>query len=97
MISYRHAPVCLSHHTWLANGVHVMKGTVLPAYSVVGSKSLVNRNMMEYGEKCLFAGTPAKYIHNNIERLFDKEKILDSCFSKGQHVISYDEVKELLG
>lgn len=51
---------------WLANGVTVMKESVIPNYSIVAGKSLVNRPLDN--DYSLYAGTPAKLIKTGIVR-----------------------------
>lgn len=96
-IAKRTAPVVIEHNTWLANRVSVMKGTYLPAYSVVASNSVVSKNFREYGEKCLYGGTPAKYILKGVERFLTNgkvERIIDSFFEEGKDLLDFDDVKE---
>ena len=97
-ISQRYNPILLGHNTWLANGVTVLKGTMLPAYSVVGAKSLVNKDYTEYGEKCLFAGTPAKFKYCGIQRIlgYEYEQLIDTCFTDGKEYISEEDFEKLV-
>lgn len=48
---YRNGDIYIGHNTWITNSVSIMKGTYLPPYSVIASKSIVNKNLKEYGEK----------------------------------------------
>lgn len=92
-IAYRNAPVVLEHNVWVANGVSIMKGTYLPAYTVVASNSLVNKNYSEIGEHCLIGGVPAKYITNGVERLLIRDSEVDELFSSPEEILMYDAVK----
>lgn len=95
-LSYRHQPVYLGHNTWLSNGVTVMKGTQLPAYSVVAAKSLVNKDYTQYGEKSLFAGTPAKFKYSGIQRILGHESEIDNLFVEGIDQIAENDIKNIL-
>lgn len=95
-ISFRHAPVVLEHNVWVANSVSIMKGAYLPAYTVVASNSLVNKNFSEIGEHCLIGGIPAKYITNGVERLLLKDAEVDKLFSNPEEVLEYDAIKQEL-
>lgn len=87
-------PVFIGHNSWLANGVSVMKGSQLPAYSVVASKSLVNKDYSEFGEKCLFGGTPARLISKDYCRILNKEKDLKDYFDRtGQDYVDYEIIR----
>lgn len=49
---------------WLANGVLVLKGAVIPDGCVVGARSVVTKALEE--ENAAYAGTPAKRIRSGI-------------------------------
>lgn len=96
MLSYRNGEVYIGHNCWLPNRISVMKGAKLPAYSVVTSMSVINKNLMEYGEKCLFGGIPAKLIRTHTERIINHERELDRYFENGVSSIPYELVKDIL-
>ena len=73
-----------------------MKGTYLPAYTIVASNSLVNKNYKEMGEHCMIGGIPAKFITNGVERLLLNDKEIDKLFKDENKVIDYEEYKEEL-
>lgn len=95
-LAYRNAPVVMEHNVWVANGVSIMKGTYLPAYTVVASNSLVNKNFGEIGEHCLIGGIPAKIITNGVERLLLRDSEVDNLFGSPEETIDYDDVKNEL-
>lgn len=95
-LAYRHAPVILEHNVWIANSVSIMKGTYLPAYTVVASNSLVNKNFSQIGEHCLIGGVPAKYITDGVERLLINESEVDKLFGSPEEILEYDAVKNEL-
>lgn len=92
-ITYRDAPVYLEHNVWLANNVSIMKGSYLPAFTVVASNSLVNKNMMEIGEHCLIGGIPSKLIHRGVERLLVVDAEVDKLFASPNDVLLWEDVK----
>lgn len=95
-LAYRNAPVVIENNVWVGNGVSIMKGTYLPAYTIVASNSLVNKNFKEIGEHCLIGGIPAKYITNGVERLLLKDKEIDKLFKGPGDVLDYEEYKDEL-
>lgn len=95
-LTYRHAPVVLEHNVWVANGVSIMKGTYLPAYTIVASNSLVNKNYREMGEHCLIGGVPAKYITDGVERLLLKDAEIDNLFGVDVKELNYEDIKSEL-
>jgi len=95
-LAYRNAPVVIENNVWIGNGVSIMKGTYLPAYTVVASNSLVNKDFKEMGEHCMIGGVPAKYITNGVERLLLKDKEIDNLFKDDNKIIDYEEYKEEL-
>lgn len=58
-------PVSIGTHCWIGNHVIVNKGTQLPDNTIVASRSLVTKNLMNEGEYCVLAGIPAKVIQRN--------------------------------
>lgn len=96
ILKYRNAPVHLGRDVWLANGVSIMKGACLPAYSVVASNSLVNKDFTGSGERCLIGGIPAKCLKQNVERLMCKDAEVDRLFADVSGDLVYAEVKEEL-
>lgn len=95
-LAYRNAPVVIENNVWVGNGASIMKGTNLPAYTVVASNSLVNKNFEEIGERCMIGGVPAKFITNGVERLLLKEVEIDKLFKSADDIIDYEEFKEEL-
>lgn len=94
-ISNNNKPVTIGHNSWLTNGVSVMKGSILPAYSIVASKSLVNKDLSKYGEKCLFGGIPTHLLSEDYRRILKKEKELKTLFQRTNlDFIDYDQIQE---
>lgn len=46
----------------------IMANTRTPAYSVIGARSMLNKDYTNYPEKTMFAGTPAKFIKTGVWR-----------------------------
>lgn len=63
------SPVIIGHNSWIANGVSVFKGTILPPYSTVAGGSLINRDYSEEVEGTCFIGNPAKPKIRNFYRI----------------------------
>ena len=95
-LAYRNAPVVIENNVWVGNGVSIMKGTYLPAYTIVASNSLVNKNFKEMGEHCMIGGVPAKFITNGVERLLLKDKEIDKLFESADNILDYEKIKEEL-
>lgn len=92
-LAYRNAPVALEHNVWVANSVSIMKGSYLPAYTIVASNSLVNKNFSEIGEHCLIGGIPAKFITDGVERLLLEDSEVDKLFKDSEEIMEYDTIK----
>lgn len=54
------APVIIGHNSWITNRCSILKGTRLPAYSVLAAGSTANKDYSEESEGTLFVGVPAK-------------------------------------
>ena len=55
---YSTEPIVIGEGCWLANDVHILKGSVLPCNTVIAAKGLVNRVLSVSG---IYAGIPAVY------------------------------------
>lgn len=82
-ISNNKKKISIGDFCWIGNRVSIMKGSILPNYSVVASNSVVNKDYSNYGEECLFAGLPAECKLHGLKRLYvapiiDKE--IDNYF-----------------
>ncbi len=65
-------PIVIGDNVWIGNNSTITKGSVIPNWSIICSHSLVNKDLTEYGEKCMYAGSPIKCKVQNIERVFDE-------------------------
>lgn len=66
------APIFISNNCWITNRCTVLKGSHLPAYSVVGAGSTINKNYSSEPEGTCFIGTPAKPKIRNYYRIRNK-------------------------
>lgn len=57
-------PVSIGHHCWIAHGVSVLKGAVIPAGCIVGAKSLISKGFDS--EEVMIAGNPARIVRNAV-------------------------------
>ena len=73
------APIKIGNNVWIGNHTTITKGVSIPDYSIITSHSLVNKNLEQYGEHCLFAGCPIALKKQGVIRIFDevREKELD--------------------
>lgn len=62
-------PIIIGHNSWLANGVSVFKGTIIPPYSTVAGGSMINRDYSQEVEGTCFIGNPAKPKIRNFYRI----------------------------
>ncbi|WP_143059261.1 acyltransferase [Chitinophaga arvensicola] len=53
-------PVSIGHGAWIAGNCSVVGGSVLPAQSVLGAGSVINKPFTE--ERALYAGVPTVFI-----------------------------------
>jgi len=84
-------PVIIGNNCWLANRVSVMKGSILPDYSILAGGSLLNRDYSEVTDKGnFFSGTPAVLKGTGVYRIFNEkiEKRIKDFFS----IVGYDHI-----
>lgn len=56
--------ISIGNHVWVGNGVHILKSSRIPNNTIIGTKSVVNKQFEE--ENTIIAGIPAKIIKKNI-------------------------------
>jgi acetyltransferase-like isoleucine patch superfamily enzyme len=61
----RSAPVVIGNRVWIAHGVSILKGTIIPSGCIVGAKSMVSSVIKS--EQALVAGNPAVVIRTGVE------------------------------
>jgi acetyltransferase-like isoleucine patch superfamily enzyme len=70
--------VLISDNVWIGSRCSVLKKTILPENTIVGSDSLCSGNYLEkYGDSILLVGSPAKMLKKNISYLKDKKKEME--------------------
>lgn len=69
---------------WVGNNSSIMKGTKLPDYTVIGSKSYVNKDFTTTMYAPLIVGSPAKVVGDSYLRIFSPilEKKIRNWFSE---------------
>ena len=67
-------PIVIGNNVWIANRTTIMKGSIIPDWTIVASNSLVNKDFSNIGNFCMLAGQPAKVKSTNIQRIFDAEE-----------------------
>lgn len=63
------SPVIIGHNTWIANGVTIYKGSIIPPYSTLAGGCMVNRDYSQEEEGTCFVGNPAKPKIRNFYRI----------------------------
>lgn len=68
------SPIKIGSNVWIGNNTTITKGVNIPDYSIISSHSLVNKDLKQYGEHCLFAGCPILLKRRGVVRIFDEEQ-----------------------
>lgn len=66
-------PIVIGAHNWIGNRSNIMKGCVLPDYTIVAAGSLCNK-FYDFPKYSLVAGSPCKLIKTGIYRCLDEEE-----------------------
>lgn len=66
-------PIVIGAHNWIGNRSNIMKGCILPDYTIVAAGSLCNKHY-DFPQYSLIAGTPCKLIKTGIYRCLDDEE-----------------------
>ena len=70
-----YAEVVIGENVWIASKCTVLQGVQVPAYSVVGACSLLNKDYSTYPPYSLFVGSPARYVKTGVWRDLNDDKI----------------------
>lgn len=80
-------PIIIGAHNWIGNRSNIMKGAVLPDYTIVAAGSLCNKPY-DFPQYSLVAGSPCKLIKTGIYRCLDKEeREIKAALKKGTAVL----------
>lgn len=71
MIYPINSPIKIGTHCWIGNNVTIMKGTVLPDYTIVASNSLCNKDYSKIPLYSVLAGCPVKAKKTGYRRIFE--------------------------
>ena len=95
-IKPKSGPVHIQKYTWIGNRVTIQKNVKLPAYSVVASNSVVNKDYSSNEEGGLYAGLPAKLLSTGNRRIIgaDKELFIDMLFEEGRQVVTEADLEK---
>lgn len=86
------APISIGNNCWLNSGTIVTKGVVLPDYCITAQNTFLNKDYSKICQPNTFlAGSPAKVLASNVQRIFDneEEKRLKDFFYKNPDLNEY--------
>lgn len=66
-------PIRIGDCCWIGNRTSVMKGTILPDYTIVSSNSFVSKDYSSLNSYSIIGGSPAKLLKENMTRVYDWE------------------------
>ena len=96
VISKSYAPIKIGRNCWINQGSIITKGTTIPDYCIAARNTFFNK---DYSKICephtLLAGSPAKVLANDVQRIFDfeTEKRLNQYFRDNEGTASIKEDK----
>jgi acetyltransferase-like isoleucine patch superfamily enzyme len=75
-------PIIIGKACWIGMNTSIMAGTVLPDHCITGRYTLLNKDYTNCGVGTMFAGTPARAVKENVQRIFnlDRERYLIKYF-----------------
>lgn len=66
-------PIIIGDCCWIGNRTSIMKGTILPDYTIVSSNSFVSKDYSSLNSYSIIGGSPAKLLKENMTRVYDWE------------------------
>lgn len=100
VITKSFAPIVIGKNCWINQGSVIAKGTVIPDYCIAARNTFLNK---DYSKTCethsLFAGSPAKVIATDMQRIFDfdEETKLNRFFVEDHNLTSIEVEKGFFG
>lgn len=74
-ISKSFAPIIIGKNCWINQGSVITKGTIIPDYCIAARNTFLNKDYTNICEpNSILAGSPAKVIANDMQRIFDFEE-----------------------
>ncbi len=74
-ISKSFAPIFIGKNCWINQGSLITKGTIIPDYCIVARNTFLNKDYTKICEpNSVLAGSPAKVIATDMQRIFDFEE-----------------------
>lgn len=88
-ISKSFAPIHIGKNCWINQGSVITKGTIIPDYCISARNTFLNKDYTKICEpNSILAGSPAKVIATNMQRIFDfeEETKLNNFFVKNHNL-----------
>lgn len=70
-VSQLTAPIVIGNNNWFAMQCIALKGSRTEDDCIFAARSLVNRDLTEYGNAVMFAGTPARPVRKGVRRILE--------------------------
>lgn len=86
-------PVRIGRNCWICNSSSIMGGADIPDFTIVGSNSLVSKDMRDIPPYSLIAGTPARFIASGFRKVEDLKMTLDLYrhYAEGGELYTFGE------
>lgn len=99
IVLQRESSVAIGNYCWVGMRSRIMKGSILPDYSIVAAGTLINKDMSNSPLYPTLAGTPAKVVGSGKVRVFDiaHESKLNIFFANNPGESYCQDVIGLLG
>jgi len=65
--------IIIGKNCWINRGTTIAKGAILSDYTITARNTYISKDMTQYGSHVLLAGSPAKPVRNDVQRIFDLE------------------------
>ena len=79
------APICIGKNCWINSGTVIMKGSVVPNYTITAKNTFIGKDYSEFGENLFLVGSPAKPTKSKVQRILSvkEQKRLNCIFKSG--------------
>lgn len=87
------APIIIGKNCWINSGTVIMKGSVVPNYTITAKNTFIGKDYSEFGENLFLVGSPAKPTKSKVQRIFTgtEQRRLNELFKTGVDSVTLEQ------
>lgn len=87
------APIVVGKNCWINSGSVIMKGSVVPDYTITAKNTFIGKDYSEFGTNLFLVGSPAKPTRSKVQRILSvkEQSRLNKLFKTGLESVTVEE------